>query len=167
MIPLPTPSPIDRAGTRALQERLPGEPQACWKNSICALYAVGWLAGGLYVEGWAVTQEGLVIDHGWIELEGKVIEATVEVPFRAYFAGVRYDLPTVKWFMGRRSRYTPFVGYGPERAGRWRNGRKWRIPSYVRAWVAADQWFYQHVMKLDEVPEWVSGRWTRVLADLE
>jgi hypothetical protein len=166
MTSLPSPTPINLEGSLALQKRLPGEPKACWKNSICALYAVDWLSLALYVEGWTITQEGLVIDHGWLELDGRVIEATVEVPFRAYFAGVRYTRAEVKWFMGRRSRYTPFVGYGPERAGRWRNGREWNIPAYVRSYVAAEQWFYREVVGLESIPEWISERWEKALASL-
>lgn len=164
---LPTPTPVNLEGSQELRSRIRPEPQACWKNSIIALRVIEELAEAVYVEGWSVTQEGLVIEHGWLEFDGAVLEPTVEVPFKAYFPGVRYTLGTVKWFMGGRwSRTLPFVGYGPERSGKWADRRAWNVPAYVRAYVAADQWFYRHVMQLEEVPEWVSGRWNRALADL-
>ena len=56
------------------------------------------LAGAVYVEGYAVIERasgrGLVIEHGWIEHDGRIVDPTLHGEREtAYFAGLRFTLP--------------------------------------------------------------------------
>lgn len=48
----------------------------CWQNAVRNIFYQEDLATGFYVEGFAVTVRGQVIPHGWIELDGKIIDTT-------------------------------------------------------------------------------------------
>lgn len=52
----------------------------CWQNAWRAIVDLPELANALYVEGWAVLPSGLAIEHGWIELDGMVLDPTLTDP---------------------------------------------------------------------------------------
>lgn len=78
---------------RDLSERaaIGAEASQCWNNAWQAIQYMPELADGYYCEGWAVTTTGLLIEHGWAELDGKVIDPTIPEMCQAYFTGLRLD----------------------------------------------------------------------------
>lgn len=67
-------SNIDLVTSRELAGRIEAKPQQCYYNAFIGLQAVG---RGEYVEGYVVTLNDLVIEHGWIELDGRIIDPTL------------------------------------------------------------------------------------------
>ncbi len=49
---------------------------ACWYNAVKNLLMVDSLAGGAYVEGFVVCPSGRVISHGWVEINGAIVDTT-------------------------------------------------------------------------------------------
>jgi len=87
---------FDREASDAVARRVRAQFRRCWRN---AALAVGLLGdGAYYVEGWIVTagSRPFVIEHGWCEAGGRVIDPTytpyvsTHEPPSAYFAGIRY-----------------------------------------------------------------------------
>ena len=69
-------------------------PKACWDNSIQALYHIG---KGQYVEGWAIDLElGIPIEHGWIEVNGQIVDVTWKEENVEFFPGIKYSLYEVE-----------------------------------------------------------------------
>ncbi len=66
------------------------KPGSCWRNAFTAL-ALADLAGAEYVEGWVVTKGSRqIIEHGWLENDGEVVDPTLPGEVEAYFAGLRF-----------------------------------------------------------------------------
>lgn len=87
---------LNRKRSRAVAEVIGAANGECWKN---ALLAVAVLDEALYVEGWVVTDLSLLVEHGWVEADGEIVD-----PTPAYHAGQR------------RCRYFPGVRYTLEEA---------------------------------------------------
>ena len=69
----------------------------CWTNAACSVRLLG--PTGIYVEGWVVVNRHhpIVIEHGWCEIDGKIIDPTytpyvsnLEPPIE-YFPGLRFS----------------------------------------------------------------------------
>lgn len=75
--------------------RIQAEPKECWKNSILAIMSIDELENATYCEG-VVTFLGIVIEHGWLELNDEIIDPTwylirdEEDDQVRYFQGERY-----------------------------------------------------------------------------
>lgn len=68
-----------------------GRAKECWKNAFAGLTVLPDLDQVFYVEGFAVTRRSrLVIEHGWIEKAGEVVDPTIPEGLEAYFAGFRF-----------------------------------------------------------------------------
>jgi hypothetical protein len=66
--------------------------QSCWRNSFSALTSLPDLAGAEYIEGWVVTKGShQIIEHGWLEKDGAVVDPTLPGQIEAYFAGLRFS----------------------------------------------------------------------------
>jgi hypothetical protein len=145
-----TPLPIDIAASKLLRKHIHAIPKKCFSNSIRALISIHAndmeignhvFESPVYVEGWAVDQIGLVLEHGWIEDRGQMIEVTLEMPFLAYFPGVRYSMEELGQIMKYiPSPKLPLVGYGPHRSGSWGGGHGWTIPSFKQSYADAIDW---------------------------
>lgn len=84
---------------QALKDRLGVLPKQCWWNALRAAKALAKRKGVKveYVEGYAVMRDFRIpYAHGWIEVNGEVVETTHDEPAAAYFAGVRYDPKTTR-----------------------------------------------------------------------
>ena len=57
--------------SRGLAEWITMRPGECFYN---AHKAAEKMPGAFYVEGWAVTQAAGLTDHGWIEVEGEIVD---------------------------------------------------------------------------------------------
>ena len=90
-------SMIDHDLSQRIAKAMRAEPKNCWRNAFLALATYPELQGGLYVEGWAVTPNKLIIEHGWIELAGgRIIDPTAATLERlegvVYFPGLKFTL---------------------------------------------------------------------------
>jgi hypothetical protein len=89
-----TPS-IERDFSALVARLVRAQYRRCWRNAAAAMRHLGEEAS--YVEGWIVVESGspLVIEHGWCEVEGWIVDPTYTPtvsPLReplAYHAGVR------------------------------------------------------------------------------
>jgi len=84
---------VNRELSARLAEKVGAKPKGCWLNAWQALQRERELEGGLYVEGWAVTDgDALVIEHGWLEIGGEIVDPSLyDPPARAYFPALRFD----------------------------------------------------------------------------
>jgi len=73
-------------------------PNECYTNSVVALVDLEDCAGAYYVEGWYINLRGeYAIEHGWLELEGAVIDVTItDGEAQDYYAVSRYA-PDAIW----------------------------------------------------------------------
>jgi hypothetical protein len=125
---------LDLEQSLALAARVEAAPGQCWHNAVLALFHLHPTAE--YVEGWAVTPEGIAIEHGWCELAGRVLDPTLVLVGESgaaartqYFAGVRYPSEAALQRAGARKKL-PFVHYTHRRFGL-------EHPAYRAACVAA------------------------------
>jgi len=93
---------FDSETSAVVARRIRARYRRCWHNAARAVHHLG--DGGRYVEGWAVVnrQHPYVIEHGWCELEGRIVDpiytpfvtagVTPLTPPVRYFAGVRFDV---------------------------------------------------------------------------
>lgn len=87
---------FDAEASAQLARRIRAQHRRCWRNAALAVSHLG--KGARYVEGWIVTSGAVpyVIEHGWCEYDGRVVDPTYaprvtpEPPPVAYFAGVSY-----------------------------------------------------------------------------
>lgn len=57
--------------------RLAGnQPKECWRNAMLALPTCGD-PEAVYVEGWLIIHPGIVIEHGWLESRGEILDPTL------------------------------------------------------------------------------------------
>ena len=65
-------------------------PRRCWDNARLVLRDPDLIARAQHVEGWCVgPRSHEVFAHGWLELDGKVIDPTLPDCELEYFAGLR------------------------------------------------------------------------------
>lgn len=142
-LPAPlVPSPTDEALAATLRDRFPPRPRECWQNA-CAvasallrkqhhpLLTAQQRASARYVEGWAVMpQHPVVFEHGWLEVEGNVVDVTLTTACPAYFPGVTYSLDEAAQ-AARNRRHLPIVAQ--QRPHAW----GWGSRDYVLAYVSA------------------------------
>lgn len=129
------PTKKDEAESERVRRRVRSQPKRCWFNARRAILKLDDYADASYVEGWAVHDNGLMIEHGWVVREGVIIDPTIpRKPYR-YFPGLEFRGRTgIAEFLatpeGRKCRRSPFFfAFG------WGGGDS---PSYTRA--------FQHVL---------------------
>jgi len=88
---------LDIEISAAVARRVHARFRRCWQNASMAVSLLG--EGARYVEGWVVTDrhDPFVIEHGWCEHHGRIIDpsyAPQVAPYPApvaYFPGMRFD----------------------------------------------------------------------------
>lgn len=88
-------------------------PQECWFNARRAIRRLDDYSETGYVEGWAVLDGGLAIEHGWIARGEAIIDPTLPDTRAAYFPGLEFPgrggiADFLKTPRGRRYRNSPF-----------------------------------------------------------
>lgn len=85
---------LNRKRSRELAERVGAKNKQCWSNALLATSLLGDEAR--YVEGWVVTDLGLLVEHGWVQWRGQILDPTPTYHERQrrcrYFPGVRFTL---------------------------------------------------------------------------
>ncbi len=104
---------VNFALSRQLAEQVKAIPKECWRNAYLALTC---LPTAKYVEGWAITASGLMVEHGWLEYEGEIVDPTFslgdsreKLQATAYFPGVRYCLDEAMGLLAKRDGQLPLV----------------------------------------------------------
>ncbi len=92
---------FDLIASQEVARRIRARYRRCWLNATKAVHHLGDRA--VYAEGWAVVNRysPYVIEHGWCEIDGRVIDPSYTpfvtagfqqlVPPVAYFAGLRFS----------------------------------------------------------------------------
>lgn len=123
---------IDYQRSQQAAELIQAKPKECWRNSVLAQQHY---PGAAYVEGYIVWS-GLVIEHGWLELENRIVEPTLvnrlntdaEPP--QYFAGVRYTAEEALDALGESEGELPLIC----RDGHWGRQTPHYMLAYCDAW---------------------------------
>jgi hypothetical protein len=131
---------INRKLSEELCDLVGAQNKDCFKNSVLASMAT---PGSFYVEGWAITSFGLVVEHGWVEKDGEVIDPTPvyvqNLDNTKYFPGVKYTSKEIMKLFGRKSNITvPIVSS--------KNGHGMEHPEFRRAYIAATRAAYGEQM---------------------
>jgi len=67
------------------------KPKQCHVNAARVVLAVPEYAKADYVEGLAVIGGALVIEHGWVEKDGVIVDPTLPKDDLLYFPGLRFE----------------------------------------------------------------------------
>lgn len=67
-----------------------GKAKQCYLNAFRVVQEVQGYANADYVEGLAVIEGVMVIEHGWVERDGLVVDPTLPEDNLVYFAGLRF-----------------------------------------------------------------------------
>lgn len=112
--------------SQRLRDELNALSYQCWYSAKRTLAHLG--AGARYVEGWVVTTDGLVAEHGWCQAGGRIIDSALPAAELTYFAGLCFDALQLETL--DRDPYTPIAWQLYGRGGR-------ESPKYVAAFEAA------------------------------
>ena len=82
--------PKDDAESVRLGREVRADPKQCWYNARRAVVKSDPYAGASYVEGWAVTDAGMGIEHGWVVRDGVLVDPTLPSGVVAYFPGLEF-----------------------------------------------------------------------------
>jgi len=74
-----------------LSDLIWSDPNLCYHNSFLVLLDISGYQDATYVEGIAVNEAGLMIEHGWIEKDNEVLDPTLPFEQMTYFPGLRFD----------------------------------------------------------------------------
>ena len=75
--------------SRELSQRINAKLGECYNN---AFRALPMLPGSLYIEGYAILDIGMIVEHGWIEYRGETIDPTWPEGALWYEPGLKYSL---------------------------------------------------------------------------
>ena len=132
---------FDHATSKRLAKLIGAKPKQCWRNAVLAL--PGLPAAARYVEGFITFGTAdhplrIAIEHGWVELEGRIIDPTLTEGDSEYFAGVRYPSSTILSAVRRRTLDLPIAWPGGRGLKRLRKGwGGWDPEAYYAAHRAA------------------------------
>lgn len=93
---------FDSETSHEIARRIRARYRRCWLNATKAVHLLG--PGAVYAEGWAVVnrRNPYVIEHGWCEVGGRIIDAS----YTSFVtAGIQQLVPPIAYFTGLR--FTP------------------------------------------------------------
>ena len=70
-------------------KRIGVKPRQCWYNAFKTLFYCPEYEDATYVEGIAV--DGIAIEHGWLEVNGEIVDPTLPTDDLIYFPGLRFE----------------------------------------------------------------------------
>ncbi|NNJ13700.1 hypothetical protein EKD04_025575 [Chloroflexales bacterium ZM16-3] len=142
----------DHAASVRWAARVRARPRACYWNALRAL-RVSRGALGVYVEGFAACDSGLVLEHGWIETpDGRVIDPTFPLlPGNAPESPYRY-MPVLRFTV------TDLNGMRSERFPRYCDGGRDFRMEREEPWASTRQAAYAEIARRVEVAAVEAGR---------
>ena len=81
----------DKSESARMKRLVRSKPKQCYVNAARVVLHVPDYANADYVEGLAVIGGGLVIEHGWVEEDGIIIDPTLPDKDMDYFPGLRFQ----------------------------------------------------------------------------
>ena len=63
----------------------------CFSNSANVLFYIPDYSEATYVEGMVIVKKRLLVEHGWIEKDGEIIDPTLPANDIIYFPGLRFE----------------------------------------------------------------------------
>ena len=82
--------PKDESESERLGRRIHALPKQCWFNARRAVMRLKDCAGASYVEGWAVLDGGMMIEHSWVVRDGILLDPTLPTRVDTYFPGLEF-----------------------------------------------------------------------------
>lgn len=73
-----------------LAKEIRAKKQQCYYNAFSVIFYVKRYGAADYVEGYAVSGDGLLIEHGWVEANGEILDPTLPDYDLTYFPGLRW-----------------------------------------------------------------------------
>ncbi len=80
----------DKSESLRVRRRVRSKPKQCYHNAFRVISEIPEYAAAEYVEGLAVIGGALVIEHGWVEEDGVIIDPTRPHDDLLYFPGLRF-----------------------------------------------------------------------------
>lgn len=107
------PEKKDENESRRVAVAIKAAPSQCWFNARRAIERLDEYAEASYVEGWCVLSGGMCVEHGWLVLNGVIIDPTLPEGVMAYFPGLVFRgregiAGSLKTKEGRKCRKSPF-----------------------------------------------------------
>jgi hypothetical protein len=81
----------DMVESKTISKLIRAKAQACYHNAFRVVMEIPKYADADYVEGLAVIDHAVVIEHGWVEKDGVVIDPTLPSEDLVYFPGLRVE----------------------------------------------------------------------------
>ena len=81
---------IDEKESVRVKRLVRSKPKQCYLNAARVVLAIPEYANADYVEGLAVLAKVMVIEHGWVEKDGVIIDPTLPHDSLQYFPGLRF-----------------------------------------------------------------------------
>jgi hypothetical protein len=80
----------DTVESKRIGRLLRAKKQQCYRNAFRLIQEVPEYSDADYVEGIAVVAAGFLIEHGWVEKDGVIIDPTLPDNPINYFSGLRF-----------------------------------------------------------------------------
>lgn len=80
----------DKVESHRVRKIVGAAMKQCWFNARKVILLLDEYADASYVEGWAVSPEGAIYEHGWVVRNGKVIDTTLPDNDWVYFGGLEF-----------------------------------------------------------------------------
>ena len=81
----------DKEESARARRLMRAKPKQCYVNAARVVLNVPEYAQADYVEGMAVIGGAMVIEHGWVEKDGVIIDPTLPHDDLDYFPGLRFE----------------------------------------------------------------------------
>jgi len=72
-------------------KRVGTTPQQCFYNAFKVLFYVPEYSEATYLEGMVISKGQLLLEHGWVEKDGGIIDPTLPDKDIVYFPGLRFE----------------------------------------------------------------------------
>jgi hypothetical protein len=80
----------DKLESKRISKLLRAKGKQCYHNAFRVVMEIPEYAKADYVEGLAVFDDAMVIEHGWVEKDGMIVDPTLPSDEMIYFPGLRF-----------------------------------------------------------------------------
>lgn len=80
----------DKSESIRVQRLVRAKPKQCFRNAVRVVECVPGYEDADYVEGVIVSQSHTVTEHGWVELNGVIVDPTRPADELLYYPGLRF-----------------------------------------------------------------------------
>jgi len=100
----------DYKRSQDMAAKIKAREKECWANAFRALDEI---PDAIYIEGWALGPDGLMFEHGWLELDGVIIDPTLNDPTYpiSYYPGIRFTRAEIREAMSKAKEDLPIYWF--------------------------------------------------------